>query len=333
MKAGSILKVATILGVVLFTSCKKGTTHAQKEIVPAEIIRLDSLLSKSNTAGAIEAVLNKYPQVSYPYFNINSGTSGQFAAQFAQTLNNQAFQQFYKNGMDSPAGLQVDSLRKALSLAFSNIKAYDSTFKAPKVYTMFSGFSGPDLLMTDSTIVIGLDYFLGPKAAFRPQLYDYQLYKYDKSFLVPQIVNHIAGRYAKIENSDKSLLADMLFYGKSFQFTKEMCDNAADSLIIAIPAHKLTQSENSQKVIWAHFIDQKLLYEKSDFKKPKYLDERPATMEISPDCPGMIGRWLGWKIVKEYLKNNPKQDLKSLMNEEKAQKIFEMSNYKAQENE
>ena len=34
------------------------------------------------------------------------------------------------------------------------------------------------------------------------------------------------------------------------------------------------------------------------------MSERPSTYEISPQVPGRIGRWLGWKIVSSYMDQN-----------------------------
>ena len=138
----------------------------------------------------------------------------------------------------------------------------------------------------------------------------------------------MAIKYARIEQVDKSLLADMIFYGKCYQFSQTMLPNTPDSLIIGYSKNQLDDTEASQEIVWGHFIDQKLLYETSPFKKVKYLDERPNTVEISPDCPGMIGRWLGWKIVKKFAENNPDQSFPTLMQNGKAQSIFELSKYK-----
>jgi hypothetical protein len=83
----------------------------------------------------------------------------------------------------------------------------------------------------------------------------------------------------------------------------------------------------NQDVIWAHFVDEQLLYETSHFTKKKYMDERPKTLEIGNKCPGRIGEWLGWEIVNEYMQQ---QDLSlpQLMEISDARKVFMQSNYK-----
>ncbi|MDQ4140161.1 MAG: gliding motility lipoprotein GldB, partial [Bacteroidota bacterium] len=64
------------------------------------------------------------------------------------------------------------------------------------------------------------------------------------------------------------------------------------------------------------------------FKTGKYLEDRPTVPEIDAKCPGRIGRWVGWQIVRIYMEENPDVTLQQLMAEKDAQKIFNESHYK-----
>jgi len=84
---------------------------------------------------------------------------------------------------------------------------------------------------------------------------------------------------------------------------------------------------HNQERIWSHFIDKSLLYDTNHFTKKKYVDERPSIPEIGDDCPGRIGRWLGWKIIQKYKKESG-TELTDLMEEVDAKKIFMQSKYR-----
>ncbi len=317
---------------IIFQNCKNkdkttSTTFAQT-LIDAPIIRLDSVLFTLKTEAEINQFLEKNKAVVVPYFDIPENNFKELAKNLTQYVQNPALVGFYNQTINSPQKIRIDSLQKAINQAFSNITGQYPNFKIPKVYTFFTGFAGKDILVNDSTIVIGLEYFGGKLAQFRPQVYDYQLNKYDQAYILPSIINQVAIKYAIINQTDKTLLADMIFYGKCYQFTKNILPQVPDSLITGFTQNQLDATEISQEMVWAHFIDQKLLYENSPFKKLKYLDERPNTQEISPDCPGMIGRWLGYKITGKFLENNKNETLKTLMANGKAQEIFERSNYK-----
>ncbi len=327
-----ILGFLSIITILSFNSCinkdAKKDLDLSKIQFNAPIIRLDSALFSAKSKEELLLVLQKNENICFPYFDVTKETLPQFAEKLWSFTNNPALKNFYKNSINTKEGIKIDSLQSALNQAFKAIKYYYPTLKTPKVYTVFSGFSGKDLVVSDSTIVIGLDFFVGKNAIYRPQVYDYQLIRYEKEYIVPSILNIYATKYAIVDPADKSLLADMLFYGKCYEFTKTMIPNAADSLIIGYTNKQLDETEISQEFVWGHFIDQKLLFESNPFRKAKYLDERPATQEISPDCPGMIARWVGWKIIKKYVENNADISFVDMMADNRAQTIFEKSKYK-----
>ena len=50
--------------------------------------------------------------------------------------------------------------------------------------------------------------------------------------------------------------------------------------------------------------------------------------EIEQESPGRIGAWIGWQIIRQYIKENPKVELKTLLEDMDGQKIFKDSKYK-----
>ena len=63
--------------------------------------------------------------------------------------------------------------------------------------------------------------------------------------------------------------------------------------------------------------------------KKNIWSERPKTLEIGDKCPGRIGEWLGWEIVKKYAEGQ-NVPLHTLMENPDAQRIFMQSKYKPQ---
>jgi uncharacterized protein YjaZ len=102
----------------------------------------------------------------------------------------------------------------------------------------------------------------------------------------------------------------------------------ADSLIIGYTGEEMLDVNKNQATIYAHFVDNQLIYETSPFVKSKYLDERPKTPELGNKAPGRLGNYLGWKIVQNYMEQNPNINLQELMQTKDVQKIFMNSKYK-----
>lgn len=220
----------------------------------------------------------------------------------------------------------LGSLEEEFANAFRHIKYYYPDFRAPQIQTTVTGLAN-DMYVSDSLVIIGLDFFIGDSATYRPQFPQYVLKRYRRQYIVPSVVLLLSKKYNLINPGDRTLLGEMIFYGKAFEFTKHMMPSRHDSLIIGYSGEQLAESDTNRNIIWAHFIEKKLLYETSHFVKTKYVDERPYTAEIGSKAPGAIGRWLGWEIVKAYMQEK-ELSLQELMKNKDAQQIFMQSKYK-----
>ncbi|HET8861109.1 gliding motility lipoprotein GldB [Marivirga sp.] len=219
-------------------------------------------------------------------------------------------------------------LKNDFEKAFSYYKYYYPTVVVPELEIVLAGLQ-KDLFVSDSLISIAADYFLGPDAAYIPNgIPEYILMRYQKEYIVPMIMLLLTQKQNKTDPSDQSLLADMVFYGKSYYLTKMTIPCTPDSLIIGYTSQEIEDINENEHIIWANFLENDLLYETSHFMKNKFIGERPKTYEISQQCPGRIGIWVGWQIVKSYMRNNPDVTVKELMENTDAQQIFSKSKYK-----
>lgn len=217
-------------------------------------------------------------------------------------------------------------IEKELETAFKAIKYYFPEFQVPKVYTFVSGFN-TDLVVTEEVIVIGLDYFLPPTHEFQPELARYMAERYDRPYIVPMIVTAISSQFNNTNPQDNTLLAEMIYYGKAYHFTKAILPCTSDQFIIGYTPDEISECYANEEYIWSHFVQNELLYETNPFEIRKYMGEAPFTDAISTKAPGRLGRWLGWNIVDDYVMN---QDvtLQMLMMNPDAELIFRQSGYR-----
>lgn len=220
-------------------------------------------------------------------------------------------------------------LKHEFTEAFKNLKYYFPNFQVPKIQTVISGLEN-DLFVSDSLIVVSLDFYLGPGAKYRPNMYEYLLRQYGKENIVPScmLLYGIDSRFNQVNPADKTTLADMMAYGKSFYFAKQMTPCVPDSVLIWYTPEEIKGARENQDLIWARFIEDKLLYATGHVMKQKYLGDRPKTVEVGEKCPGRIGQWVGWEIVKSYMKSHPEVTLPDLMKNNNADKLFKDSHYK-----
>ena len=221
-------------------------------------------------------------------------------------------------------------LTDELTRAFTHLRYYYPGAKIPKIQTVATGLIH-DMYVSDSLIIIGLDYYLGPGAKFRPlNMFNYILKRYAPDYIVPSIMllYGISPTYNKTDVSDKTILAEMITYGKSFYFAKQMMPCTPDSVMIWYTAQEINDVRQNESIVWAHFVENQLLYETNHEVKRKYIEDRPKTYDIGEKAPGRIGTWLGWEIVNTFMEKENDTTLPELMEEEQPQMIFNASKYR-----
>jgi len=224
-------------------------------------------------------------------------------------------------------------LKEKFEQAFSNFTHYYPGFKPPRIETVITGFES-DLFVSDSLIIIGLDYYLGKNGKYKPDMHEYMRRRYDKDFIVPSalLLYGIDGRYNATQISDHTVLADMVTYGKAYYFAKQMLPCVPDSIFIGYTAKELAGAFANQDLIWKRLVADEALFATSQKMKQRFILERPKTYEIGNECPGRIGTWVGWEVVNAYMRQCPKTTLPALMKITDAQKIFRGSKYRPETN-
>lgn len=298
----------------------------KENLTPVDIKRMEGLFFEQITKEKILENLESYPQFTQAMF-ANMGLENQelLAEELLLIHQDSGMVELYQEVKNHFGDLS--KIKNELEIAFAGIKYHYPNFTIPTVYTFVSGF-GSDLIVSEEVIIIGLDYFLPNDHKFQPvDLPNYILRRYNSAHLVPMIVTAISTQFNKTTLSDNSLLAEMIFYGKSYHFTKTIMPCTPDELIIGYETDEVLGSYANEEMIWGHFIENELLFETNPFEIRKYTGEAPFTDEISPDAPGRIGRWIGWNIVDDFNANND-IGLAELMEQADARWVFENSGYK-----
>ena len=317
-----------LASLLAFMGCKQKNNSPDVSAITTNVSlnRLDKLLMQCQSKEEIQKLLQKNENFVRNFYGVSYSDTA-FINHLFGIVAHPETKLLYKQTTERFGDLA--DIKKELEQAFKHIKYYYPDFQEPEIITTFSGLE-KDLYVSNSLIIISLDAFVGPKAKYRPQQPNYILARYDKPYIVPSIVRFLSAKYNDADDNNHSMLADMIYYGKSYEFTKAMMPTMPDSLIIGYADSTLSKTNYAQDLVWANFIDNKLLYEENPQKKEKYLDERPNVPEIGPECPGRIGQWLGWRIIRAYRTENPAISLQDLMKNSDVGAIFEASKYKGQ---
>lgn len=219
-------------------------------------------------------------------------------------------------------------LRKELVLAFKHYKCYFPAKKVPVVYTCISGFN-QSVVTAGNLIGISLDKYLGADSRFYMQL---GLPVYKRRNMHPgKIVPDVMYAWAMTEwpkaDNGNSLLSQMIHEGKMLYFLDAMLPDLSDTLKIGYSKKQLEFCIKSEVSMWTSLAEHKLLFTTDRMNIKRFIDDGPYTSAFSDESPARTGAWLGWQIVRSYMKEHRDVKLSDLMKNADFQSILNQSGY------
>ncbi|MEI8204778.1 MAG: hypothetical protein WCH34_17295 [Bacteroidota bacterium] len=227
----------------------------------------------------------------------------------------------------------LKAIEDQISDAFTYMKYYYPNQKIPVVYTYVSGLDYEfPVKFADSVLIIALDMYLGKDCKFYQQLGVplYMSLNWTRDHIVFDCMKEIAFTKIKADPSNKSFINELISQGKILYFIDAMTPNLADNLKIGYPQDKLDWCKKNEANIWSFILENKLLYSTDQQHISKFFTDGPFTSSFSKQSPGKMGYWVGWQIIKSYMKKNPDVHLARLMEDTNAQEILTKSKYKPQ---
>ena len=293
--------------------------------VELELQRIDQELFQASTPQDIEALLNENTAFANLFLDADEYPNNKILAdQIFALIQNPSIDTLFQESQR--AFKNLDLVLEDLEAALGRLQVYFPQAPKPQVQTAVTGLY-KDLVITNQVIIIGMDFFIGPEASYPPQeIPEYILRRYDVKHLPSNIIQFISSQFIQ-QSTGESMLAEMIDHGKSYYLLSKLLPCTADNILIGYTEQEWKDSFENDAIIWANFVENKLLYETNHQMKQKFLGERPNVYEIGDKCPGRIGRWLGWQIVKSYAEKTG-APVTNILAEKDAAKILRLSQYK-----
>ena len=223
----------------------------------------------------------------------------------------------------------VAFLEEEINMAFKYYAYHFPDRPLPRVVTMMSGFNYPSVY-TDNTLAIGLEMYLGGACKFYSMLALPQykvMFMNKKSIAVDAFRTWMFAEFPYNMNQN-NFLSDIVFLGKILYLSDAMFPDMQDSIKIQYTQKQLDYAIQNEYNLWTYFVAQKVLYTTNHAEILKYTSDGPFSSAISKDCPPRIAYWIGWQIVRQYMRNNPDITPEELMKQTDAQIILSKSKYK-----
>jgi gliding motility-associated lipoprotein GldB len=309
-----------VLFLVLLFSCNN-ESKVEKEIekipIDFEMIRFDK-----EFANATPAELPKL-KAEFPAFFPKQYNDSIWIEKLTDTLQNQLESEVIKTFPTD--GILEDDLVPL----FQHIKYYFPKFQTPIVVTTTSDVDYRNkIILADSLLIIGLDNYLGSEHRFYEGIDKYISKEMKPSQIGPDVAESYARLYIKPPNK-ASFLGQIVYYGKQLYLKDIWLPNTSDAEKIGYTEEEYKWAEENEEYMWRYFVEKELLYSTDPKLGARFISPAPFSkfyLELDNESPGMLGRYLGWKIVRAYMENND-TNVQQLMVTE-ADEIFTNSKYK-----
>ena len=313
-------KITFIIALTLaLISCdNKSKVEKAVEAIPLEIKveRFDKLFFETPPQD-----LNKLKK-EFPYFF----PSGNDDSVWLDKMKNPLWRELYTEVQKRHSNFEP--VQKELETLFKHIKYYFPQTKTPKVITVISEMDyNNKVIYADSLVIISLELYLGKDHKFY-QFPNYLKQNFEKKQILPDVVSSFS--IQKIPPvSDNNLLGQMIYFGKQLVLKDLLLPDYSDADKMGYMPEQVKWCQENESYMWRYFIENELLYSNDQKLNNRFINPAPFSkfyLEIDNESPGSVGSWIGWQIVRSFMKNN-EVSLEKLL-KMNAKEIFEKSKYK-----
>jgi gliding motility-associated lipoprotein GldB len=328
--------ISVVIFVALFASCKRNPLKVDLSEIEkkVEIVHFDEALFNlegKDTLNTWVELSNAYPD----FFNLFTYRIIKIGG-----LNDEDFSEFMRlfvcDTMIQDVRLKAEAifsdrkkLEKQLTKAFKYYAYHFPDKELPTVYTYVSGFN-QSVVTAENIIGISLDKYLGRDCEYYPQLNTTPQYKI-QNMHKDKILSDVAFAWGITEFEDPAsttnLLGNMVEKGKLMYLVDAMLPDMPDSLKIGYTTQQLEWCELNEPQMWTYLIEHEMLYSTKRMDIVRYINDAPSTSGFPLDSPGRAGVWIGWQIVRKYMKDYPEITLPQLMANKNYQQILNYSGY------
>lgn len=303
-----------------FLSCNDGNA-LEKEIekipMDVDIIRFDKDFAAATPENLPEL------KAEYPLFFPEQYNDSIWVEKLTDTLQIELEDEVFKLFPDN------QKLEDILVPLFQHIKYYFPKFQTPKVITTTSDVDyRSKVILADSILVIALDTYLGSEHPFYFGIDRYVVKEMQESQIGPDVAEAFGHKYVKAPKNT-AFLSQIVYYGKQLYLKDLWMPNTSDADKIGYTEKEYTWAEENELYMWRYFIESEMLYSTDPKLGARFINPAPFSkfyLEIDNDSPGMLGRYLGWKIVRAYMENNSVEVQRLMITD--ADEIFKNSKYK-----
>lgn len=311
--------------ILTITGCFSDERQRENEIskIPIELssVRFDSLFFNTDS--------DKLPLLKneFPFLFPNNTPDSLWIHKQKDTLETEIFSEVCK------VFPTVRSEEKSLTTLFQHVKYVFPNFKAPQIIFLNSDVDYKNrMIYTDSLLLISLDCYLGADHHFYQNIQSYIRKDFSPDNLPVDAAYEIASSFVPKEHFLRNFIQNIVYEGKRQYLMSLFLSNLPEYKQLQFSEGEYLWAKANESDIWRYFIDNEYLYSSDKKLLNRFVYPAPFSkfyLDLDSESPGRIGVFIGYQIVKAYMKNNASTVQQMLS--ANGETLFMKSQYKPQQ--
>lgn len=221
-----------------------------------------------------------------------------------------------QRAVDSVLG-DLEPQREEFEEALKRLQVLFPDSLTPRIVAFNSGFNY-GIYPTDSVLGLGLEWFIGKDHPVIGYLAPEAFPQFVKDRMRPEMLVPSAMKgwllvHYTHDIRGEDLLTNLVETGKVMALLDALLPDTDPALKFAFTKEQLAWCEANEYNIWKDIISKDQLFSKSAEDIGRLMNDGPFTSGLPHESPGHIGEWIGYRMVKAYMADNPKLTFQHLM--------------------
>jgi hypothetical protein len=223
----------------------------------------------------------------------------------------------------------IDAIKEGLTNAFSRYQVAFPKKKIPTITTYLSPFYS-NITATENNLGIGLHAYLGSDYKYYPSTGQpmYLIKKFRKELIVTDAMRGWLDSDYMNDSTEQNFINQIIYQGKVLYALEVLVPDVDDTIKTGYSTKQLDWVFDNEQNIWKVLVDNNLLFSNKPKLYLKFINDGNTTSGFPKEAPAKLGGFIGWQIVRSYMKKNKEMSLEKLFQISDGKRILNESGYK-----
>lgn len=320
MKFGKIF-ISIVIFITVLQSCSSNPweVDVSKISVDFEIINVDSLYLHTDEKKVKDLDAELASRIGEAYkMEVANNTFYRYDSSAAYMMLKFYEHEFTADLEKEKAAIASERIRQLsdFNLALRYLRYHFPEVKMPtQIVLMNNMFSG--VLLTEEQLFVGLERYLSGNNPVIESVPTDKLHQWQKDAMnIDFLARDMILPWIQVQlfkEKDEHLAYHIVQAGKVLTILQAVFPHRDPAFILRYSEEDWQWAEENEAPFWDYLVKEQLLFKNNMRDKANFLNEAPYTVGLPEKGPDRLGQYLGFKMVKSYMKQNKGLSLQELL--------------------